>query len=165
MIDLLQKEIRVQFRRYVTIGVINTGLDFAIYTLLTRTSTFWKEHYLFANALTFIIVVTWSFFWNKHWTFQNRERRHAEQYAKFLFSTLTGIAIAESILYLGVDAFGLHDILSKVIAAPFVVLWNFFAYRFWAFRVKKEGIRTGGSEDLSNSKETSKVGTDEYETP
>lgn len=123
-----------QFFRYATIGVVNTALDFGMYTGLTRGFDFWREHFLLANALVFIIVVTWSFFWNKRWAFKNREQKHATQYTKFVFATLGGIAIAEGGLFAGVDLFGIHDIVSKVIAAPLVVAWNFSAYRFWAFK-------------------------------
>lgn len=123
-----------QFLRYATIGVVNTGLDFGMYIGLTRGFAFWREHYLLANALVFIVVVTWSFFWNKRWTFKNREQKHAAQYTKFVLATLGGITIAEGVLYVGVDWLGLHDIVSKVIAGPLVMVWNFLAYRFWAFR-------------------------------
>ncbi|MBM3250623.1 MAG: GtrA family protein [Candidatus Nealsonbacteria bacterium] len=122
-----------QFFRYVIIGLINTGLDFGIYTALTRGFEFWKKHYLWANAIAFLIVVTWSFFWNKYWTFNNHERKHLAQYMKFVFTTLIGISIAEGVLYMGVEIFSLHDLVSKIIAAPFVVFWNFFNYRIWVF--------------------------------
>lgn len=123
----------MQFVRYCIIGVINTALDFGIYTGLTRGFAFWSEHYLVANVFSFTMVVTWSFFWNKYWTFKNRERQHASQYAKFVIATIIGVGISESILYVGVELFSLHDILSKVIAAPLVVAWNFSAYRTWTF--------------------------------
>lgn len=123
----------MQFVRYCIIGVVNTALDFGIYTGLTRGFEFWKEHYLVTNAISFMIVVTWSFFWNKYWTFKNREHKYAAQYMKFVMATLIGISISESILYAGVEFFSLHDVLAKAIAAPLVVAWNFSAYRIWAF--------------------------------
>lgn len=123
-----------QFIRYATIGVVNTALDFGMYTGLTRGFGFWRTHYLLANALVFIIVVTWSFFWNKRWTFKNSEQKHIAQYTKFVLATLGGITIAEGVLFIGVDWLGLHDIVSKVIAGPLVMVWNFLAYRFWAFK-------------------------------
>lgn len=127
-----------QFFRYATIGVVNTILDFGTYTFLTRSFAFWKEHYLVTNALVFFAVVTWSFFWNKHWTFKNKEREHGTQYAKFVAATIVGVGIANGSLYIGVDFFGFHDILSKAIAAPLVVLWNFSAYRLWTFAVQRD---------------------------
>ena len=123
-----------QFFKYASIGVVNTGLDFGIYTALTRNFEFWREQYLLANAVAFLIVVTWSFFWNKYWTFNNRGKKHPTQYLKFVISTIIGIGIAEIVLYIGVNILSLHDILSKITAAPFVVSWNFFAYRLWVFR-------------------------------
>ncbi len=154
MIRRVSKETKDQFVRYVIIGVVNTALDFGLYAFLTRSFDFWMEHYLLANAVAFTIVVTWSFFWNKYWTFRNRDVRHAHQYAKFVFATLTGILIAESILYMGVAQFGFHDILSKVLAAPFVVVWNFLAYRLWAFRASRKMVPEVASNQI-----------DEYETP
>lgn len=130
----------VQFIRYATVGTVNTALDFGIYSGLTRGFEFWREYYLLANGLTFIVVVTWSFFWNKYWTFKNRERQHAMQYLKFVIATFGGLGIAEGVLYVGVEVLSLHDILSKVIAAPLVVFWNFSAYRFWAFALPKKAI-------------------------
>lgn len=116
------------------VGLVNTGLDFGIYTALTRGFAFWKEHYLLANAIAFLIVVTWSFFWNKYWTFNNREQKHSTQYTKFVFTTLVGISIAEGVLYLGAEILSLYDLIAKLITIPLVVLWNFSAYRTWVFR-------------------------------
>jgi|GEM_PF-1303470 len=129
--------VKAQFKRYVAIGVVNTALDFGLYTYLTRTYEFWMDRYLLANAVVFLTIVTWSFFWNKYWTFKNNERTHLHQYSKFVFSTFVGITLAEGVLYLGVAHFELHDILAKVVAAPLVVVWNFLAYKLWAFRIKK----------------------------
>lgn len=126
-----------QFMRYVLIGIVNTVIDFGLYSILTRGFEFWRVHYLLANAATFLVVVTWSFFWNKHWTFKNDEKKHIIQYTKFVMTTLVGMCIAEGVLYAGVNFFLLHDIISKIIAAPLVVVWNFSMYRFWAFTKMK----------------------------
>ena len=123
-----------QFVRYAIIGAGNTALDFGMYAILTRGFDFWRAHYLWANAFTFTTVVTWSFYWNKRWAFKNEEARHKEQYVKFVIVTIVGIAIAQAALYTGVQVFGWHDILTKVFVAPIVVIWNFLAYRLWAFR-------------------------------
>lgn len=112
---------------------MNTALDFGAYTALTRGFLFWHNHYLLANALTFIFVTTWSFFWNKHWTFKERSPQHAVQYFKFVTVTLGGIGIAQSVLYLGVEVFSLIDLIAKVIAGPLVLFWNFSMHRFWTF--------------------------------
>lgn len=123
----------IQFFRYCTIGIVNTALDFGFYTALTRSFFFWREHYLLANALTFIFVTTWSFLWNKHWTFRERSPRHGVQYLKFFVVTFIGIGIAQGVLWAGVERFHIPDLVAKVIAAPLVVAWNFSMHRFWTF--------------------------------
>ena len=122
------------FVRYCTIGATNTVLDFAIYTTLTRGWSFWRAHYLFANACSFAIVVTWSFFWNRRWTFRDHASRRLASYMKFVIVTLGGIVIAQTILFIGVQLFHVMDLVAKVIAGPLVVVWNFLMYRLWAFR-------------------------------
>lgn len=129
------RRIRGQFLRYCTIGAGNTLLDFGIYAVLTRSADFWRIHYLAANAVSFVIVVSWSFFWNKRWSFREYSPRFATQYVRFVSATLVGIIISESVLWVGVEFFDLPDLVAKVIAGPLVVAWNFTAYRFWAFRV------------------------------
>ena len=76
------------FARYCTIGVGNTALDFGIYTALTRGFPFWGRHYLLANAVSFTIVVTWSFYWNRRWAFAHHGQDHIAQYAKFVSATV-----------------------------------------------------------------------------
>lgn len=122
------------FVRYAAIGITNTILDFAIYTSLTRGWSWWRAHYLLANATSFSIVVTWSFFWNKRWAFGDRALQRLPQYVKFVIVTLGGIAITQCILSIGVQIFHLVDLVAKVIAGPPVVVWNFLMYRCWAFR-------------------------------
>jgi putative flippase GtrA len=125
---------RYPFVRYCIIGFGNTALDFSIYSLLTRQWEFWSEHYLLANAIAFSIVVTWSFYWNRRWAFQSSHPRYFAQYARFIATTFGGIVIAETVLYLGVTYGGGRDLMAKVVAAPLIIAWNFFLYRFWAFR-------------------------------
>lgn len=139
-IAIVRFPVLASFGRYAVIGAGNTVLDFTIYTTLTRGFPFWGKHILLANATSFIIVITWSFYWNKRWTFENRERRHAAQYVRFVLVTVVSLGIAESVLAIGV-AFGVPDLMAKVIAGPLVILWNFTAYRRWAFGARpRKGV-------------------------
>lgn len=122
------------FVRYAIVGAGNTVLDFGIYTALTRGFAFLRTNFLLANAISFVIVVTWSFYWNKRWSFRDHSPRARAQFAKFVTITIVGLGIAECALFIGVRAFGAYDLIAKTFAAPLVVLWNFFVYRYWAFR-------------------------------
>lgn len=137
------------FFRYCTVGVTNTILDFTTYTVLTRGWSFWHTHYLWANALSFTISVTWGFFWHKHWSFRERFGGHIVQYVKFWMVTAIGLAVAQMTLFTSVHVFGLPDLFGKVLAGPLVVAWNFTAHRFWTFRVRAS-IDDYGSQPVSS---------------
>lgn len=128
------------FLRYCAVGATNTILDFAIYTTLTRGWSFWRAHYLFANACSFVIVVTWSFFWNRRWTFRDRVSQRLASYVKFVIVTLGGILIAQSVLFVGVQIFHVVDLVAKIVAGPLVVVWNFLMYRLWAFNGSQRSV-------------------------
>ncbi|MDO8630618.1 MAG: GtrA family protein, partial [Phycisphaerales bacterium] len=55
-------------------------------------------------------------------------------YVKFVTVTIVSLAIAESALFVGVRIFGVPDLFAKIFSAPLIVVWNFLAYRYWAFR-------------------------------
>ncbi|MDO8425102.1 MAG: GtrA family protein [bacterium] len=138
------------FIRYGIVGASNVVLGFLCYAALTRGFPFWRAHYLAANASTFLLVVTWSFYWNKRWSFGNREARHGTQYVKFFTVTVLGLGIEQVMLVAGVGALQVNDLLVKLAALPFIVLWNFSMYRLWAFREKTindddEYVRTPAS--------------------
>lgn len=145
---LLRHPIVPSFVRYATIGVGNAALNFATYAALTRGFVFWRTHYLLANLVTFVVVVTWSFYWNKRWSFRNHERRHAAQYTKFFLVTIGGIVIEQSALAFGTGTLGILDLLVKLLAAPMIVAWNFTMYRVWAFREERHAEDSHGEPAL-----------------
>lgn len=119
------------FFRYCTVGVSNTVIDFGLYTILTRWGTL---HYLLANAISFLVAVSWSYIWNRRWTFRSADRRRVRQFVTFVAITLVGVGISEAALAIGVEALRIPDLAAKVLAAPLVLAWNYGAARRWAFR-------------------------------
>src|SRR5271166_4452343 len=57
----------VQFVKFGIIGVSNTLLTFAVYTLLLKGFGVW---YLAASAIGFVVGATNGFLWNRRWTFR-----------------------------------------------------------------------------------------------
>ena len=124
----------IRLFRYILVGLSNVALDFLIYIPLTRLFPFWRRHYLLANFLSFMIVITWSFFLNKHWTYQEKSKKNKTQYAKFLIITIAGLILYESILYVSIQFLSLYDLLAKILAIPIMSFWNFFMHRKWTFK-------------------------------
>src|ERR1700726_3485362 len=57
----------MQFMKFGTVGVSNTLLTFAVYTLLLKVFGVW---YLAASAIGFIAGATNGFLWNRAWPFR-----------------------------------------------------------------------------------------------
>lgn len=128
---------QTQFVRYAISGGIGAIIDFGLYIGLTRGFDYWQEHYLWANALSFVIANITTFFLHKYFSFNQRSGNITHQYARFVVVSLVYIGIIQVVLYVGVNVFLLHDILAKVIAQVFGLAWNFGANKFWSFKVKK----------------------------
>ncbi len=123
-----------EFLRFALVGGFNTVLDFGIYIGLTRIFSFWQKYYLGANLISLIIATTSSFLLNKHFTFRNTSKEVGRQYVKFWLVALVYIGIVQVILFIGIDLFQIHDVLTKVIATVIGMFWNFFAHKYWSFR-------------------------------
>jgi putative flippase GtrA len=126
-----------QFIKFAIIGTANTFIDFGIYFGLTRSSEYWENHYLWANFIAFAVAATSSYIFNKNWTFKDKNKKIHIQYPKFLLVSAVGLSINETFLFLLVTYAAFHDLWAKVMAAGFVLFWNFVINRIWTFRPQK----------------------------
>ncbi|MBU2523896.1 GtrA family protein [Patescibacteria group bacterium] len=115
-----------KFVKFGLVGVLNTGVDFGIYLSLTRFFPFFGSHYVIANTISYSFATLNSFFINKSWTFRDKDGKFLKQYPKFFLIQLLGLVIANIIIHIGVEVFGLYDIIAKVLSIVVTMLWNFF---------------------------------------
>ena len=141
------RELIKQFERFVLIGFMNTGIDFAVLNLLMWATGIYKGKWiLLLNAGSFSIAVINSYFWNKRWTFKAREADEAGEVAKefsqFIGVTLIGLAINSGIVF-SITTFisplfglsiGLWANLAKAAATGISLIWNFIGYKFFVFK-------------------------------
>lgn len=126
-----------QFFRFSVIGLINTGLDFGLYYILTRgliISNFFSLNIYLANIISFVFATTFSFFANRRWTFSVSKKLSFPEVGRFYFATLSGLAINSFFLFLGTEILNLNDLIAKAAATVFYVLWNFILLRHWVFK-------------------------------
>jgi len=135
-------EITGQFVRYALIGCMNFAVTLLVFTVLGRSVP--------AVAAAFIVSNTMSFFLNKHWAFRDRSS-HAvvRQYVLFFLFTLVGLGISTggfALFRIPLARFGVIGRYEALIAClPFVVLWNFTAYRRWTFNAATAAAAGPGS--------------------
>lgn len=148
-----------RFLKFATVGIIGATVDFGTLNVLLATvlPPDQRINVAFATTIAFIAAVSSNFFWNRIWTYpDSRTRSVRRQLAQFsLVSVIGWLArttwIALSYLAIGALAvsaiqffspeFALGDTgvakLGTNIAQFFgvfvVMIWNFFANRYWTY--------------------------------
>ena len=144
LLNKINKKLTIQFSKFVLIGFLNTGIDFAILNLLMwQTGIYSGKYIILLNAIAFSVAVTNSYFWNKFWIFRAKETdKKAGEFAQFVAVTLVGMAINTTIVYsvttLVSPIFGLSvelwANLAKAAATGISLVWNFIGYKFIVFK-------------------------------
>jgi putative flippase GtrA len=142
---------RGRFLRFAFVGVIGFIVDFGSFNIMTK---FLGIHSVIASMISFSLALISNFVWNRYWTYpDSRSKKLANQVAQFGFINLIGLGIRTPLFaWLGpktvqvfsrlslpanIPAFMTSTFLGNNIALAFVVgvvmLWNFFANRFYTY--------------------------------
>jgi putative flippase GtrA len=144
---LVDKKERTRFFKFAVVGAVGSIIDIGIMNLLTQVFHF---PLVIGGSISFICAVVNNFLGNRYWTYpESRSRRIRYQFAMFLVVNAIGIAIRIPILkfvepplilfFEGMSKFSLDvaDAIAKnatlLLAIGVVMLWNFFANRYWTY--------------------------------
>jgi putative flippase GtrA len=145
--NLNKKQELSRFLRFAFVGLIGAVVDFGIFNLLT---IFTPIPAIWASVISFSLAVTSNFIWNRYWTYpDSRSKPIAGQMTQFLVVSLVGLAIRTSLFsfleHLFIPLFSnlipTGSISPVTVAYNFtlslligiVMIWNFFANRFWTY--------------------------------
>ncbi len=137
---------RVRFLKFATVGAIGTVVDFGVFNLMNIA---FGVPPVYAQAVSFSVAVLNNFLWNRHWTYpESRAKAVHHQMAQFALVNVGGLLIRTPIVgglehplgvlvaRLGVQpvaADGIGENLALGIAIGIVMLWNYFANRYWTY--------------------------------
>jgi putative flippase GtrA len=121
----------VQFVKFGLVGVSNTLLTFAIYTLLLKVFGVW---YLAASAIGFAVGATNGFLLNRRWTFREHVGDSLTPVRWAVVQGL-GLGVNEGLLFVFVHEAKLDKLLAQACATIVVTVSTFFANRAWTFRM------------------------------
>lgn len=119
-----------EFLKFSVVGLSGLIVDFGLLILLAEVFQF---NVLFANSLSFSAAVVNNFIWNRLWTFPDRAARKYQQLGKFFLVSLVGLGLNIVLMKILIDG-GIWYLSAKLIITVIVVLWNFFANKYWTFR-------------------------------
>ena len=124
-----------QFVKFGIVGVSNTLLTFAVYTLLLKVFGVW---YLAASAIGFGVGAVNGFLLNRRWTF----REHvgdALTPVRWGVVQSCGLLVNLGLVYMFVALVGLDELVGQACATAIVVVGTFLANRAWTFRMHPSG--------------------------
>jgi putative flippase GtrA len=127
----------LQFVRFCLVGVVNTLTTFLSYVAITRSSSFFLEHYVSAEALAYFAGTIVSFTLNRSWTFRRTSAITAREVARFYVALLGGLAVNVTVVYLLVEWFKLNDIIAVALSLIITIAWNFLFMKFWVFAANR----------------------------
>lgn len=119
----------VQFFRYIFVGGVAFVADAAVLWLCSL-----AMHYLIATAIAFIAGLAVNYALSKWLVFTEKKTKAAVEFLIYGIIGLIGLGITEGLMYLFTDVVGLHLLISKIIAAAIVLVWNFTARKFTLYR-------------------------------
>jgi putative flippase GtrA len=131
------KETITQFMKFGIVGLSNTIISYAIYSLLV----YFNLHYIFASIIAFIVSVLNSFFWNNKYVFkkgheQKRNVLHSllKTYLSYAF---TGLVLQNLLLFVFIDIMHISKYIAPLFGLTITVPLNFILNKLWAFKAEK----------------------------
>ncbi|MEM9384669.1 MAG: GtrA family protein [Pseudomonadota bacterium] len=120
-----------RLRRFTAIGIFNTGVDLAVFSLLRLV---FEAPLLVANSAGFSCAVTCGFFLNRRWTFADRRHHQpmARQYLVFLALAFGGLTVSNAVVWWLSQS--VPDLTAKLASFVFIFAWNYTTSRLIVFR-------------------------------
>lgn len=125
-----------QLTRHLLVRYIISGGTSALVNLLVFSLLFYlfNIHYIISNILAFIVAFGVSLVLQKFWTFQDHSTDNFHiQGIMYLFSSLFGLVVNTSVLYVCVHFFGILPIIGVIIAGIATALCTFPISRKYIF--------------------------------
>ena len=133
-----RKSLMGQFLRYMVTGGVAFVADFGLFALCLYG---FGWHYLLANLVGLVAGLVLNYAMSILWVFTACKRILKKQkgieFVLFALVGIAGVGINQLLMYLMVDGLGVNEMVSKMIAAVLVLMWNFGARKLMLFRGKK----------------------------
>lgn len=139
---------RSRFLKFAVVGTIGAVIDFGIFNLLTQLTAIPA---VVASVISFISAVISNFVWNRFWTYpDSRSKSLSRQVIQFFVVNLIGLGIRTPLFaylekalgklaagylpdrFIVTPTFVGHNV-ALAIAVFVVMMWNFFANRYWTY--------------------------------
>lgn len=133
-----RKSLVGQFLRYLVTGGLAFVVDFGLFALCLYV---FEWHYLLANLVGLVAGLVLNYAMSILWVFtaceRSLEKRRVTEFSLFALVGIAGVGINQLLMYGMVDGLEFNEMISKMVAAVLVLMWNFGARKLMLFREKK----------------------------
>lgn len=133
----LDKKAFIQFLKFGIVGLSNTLIGYAVYTLCVWLGM----HYLLANAIGFFVSVLNAFYWSDRFVFKKGEGEQRNAWVALLKTIMayasTGIVLNSILLWLFIDQWHISEYLAPLLILLITVPTNFILNKYWSFKTKR----------------------------
>lgn len=128
----------IQFLTFNLVGLLNTFIDFMLFTIFV----WFGAYYLVAQVIAYAAGMINSFILNRRYTFRKKDNmisRAQQLNMSMRFIVWNGILLGMTLLLLLVfkEWFGWNEMVSKLIVTVVTVLLNFYGSKKWVFAIKQ----------------------------
>lgn len=122
--------------KFMSVGIVNTFLDAAVYIFLTRETLIFSEHLTMAKFFSFLAGTVSSLLLNRHWTFGVRTRLALGEVARFY--TMTSFSLAVNVAMMNfLVGLGMYDLAALAVTTLCTFVTNFTLSKIWVFKQQK----------------------------
>ncbi|WP_138755422.1 GtrA family protein [Paenibacillus sinopodophylli] len=137
------KKLIIQFLTFNAVGLINTAIDFLIFTLLVWFGVF----YLIAQIIGYGAGMINSYVLNSRYTFQKdhtlaSNKQKMSRGIKFTVWNVTLLGISLLLLTILTGWWGLNEVVAKAIVTVITLGLNFYGSKKWVFTASKPQIES-----------------------
>jgi len=119
------------FWNYLIISVIVTAIDVGLLYILTEYANL---NYLVSATFSYCVGLILAYIGQKIFTFKDQNKKIAKQFSLFTIVSIIGLLINLLILKVFVEYFGIHYMISKVIAIGAGFIWNYSINKKFTFK-------------------------------
>lgn len=128
--ELLTKSL-LEFSKYFVVGGISFIVDSGTLTFFTDIL---KVNYLVSACFGFLVGLTANYYLGSKFVFKQPTTSKRKEFTQVALIALVGLLLTELGMYIGVDFFHIYYLLTKVIVAAIVLIWNYGARKVFVYR-------------------------------
>ena len=120
-----------QFVLYLVVGGIATVVEWILFYILNGVG---HIHYMGSTAIAFIVSTFANWMCGRILLFQ-KTKNIWKELLEIYVTSIAGLFMNLLIMWLAVETFGIHEMISKMAATGIVFMWNFLVRKFVIYKM------------------------------